>query len=57
MASSTWMVPKEKDADSASQVSQPTMYDAGRAAKEVTQDGETEGSWLEQGICEQKVDD
>lgn len=57
MASSTRMVTKGKDADSASQVSQPTMYDAGRATKEITQDGEREGSWLEQGTFEQKVDD
>ena len=48
---------KEKDADSASRVSQPTMHDAGRATKEITQDGEREGSWLEQGTFEQKVGD
>ena len=51
------MVTKEKDADSASRVSQPTMHDAGRATKEITQDGEREGSWLEQGTFEQKVGD
>lgn len=40
MASSTWMVTKEKDAASASQVSQRTMYDTGRATKEIKQDSE-----------------
>lgn len=43
MASSTWMVTKEKDAASASQVSQQTMYDAGHATKEIKQDSEGVG--------------
>ena len=56
MANSTWMVTKEKDAASASQVSQPPMYDAGRGTKEIKQDSEREGSWSGQGTYEQKAD-
>lgn len=57
MATSTWMVTKEKDADSGSQVSQPTVSDTECAMEETKQDRGREGSWFGEGTFEQKADD
>lgn len=57
MATSTWMVTKEKDADSGSQVSQPTVSDTVCAMEETKQDRGREGSWFGEGTFEQKADD
>lgn len=57
MATSTWMVTKEKDADSGSQVSQPTVSDTECAMEETKQDHGREGSWFGEGTFEQKADD